>query len=427
MTERKTLHKGLHITEQLINDIIFMCETRTKPTYFTRATNCKLDFKSLILFQLNFVKKTLQLELDSFFKVLKGGAMSITKQGYSEARQKLSPIAFIKMADAITSWYYGDDNFKKFKGYRLCAIDASILEVNNSQRLRDAYGYSEGNGTVKLARAKASGIYDIENDMIITSKISRYTTGEREVAVELIEKLKELGLKNDLILFDRGYPSKEFFEYLDKSGIQYVCRISSKKIRQIHQAQKPDQVIELLVKVRHPKLNVRVLRFDLDSGEEEVLVTNLFDKSLDIHDFKALYFKRWGIEVKFNELKSKLQIENFTGDTVISVEQDFYASIYLSNMAALARNEANEKVAQNSKGKTLKYDYKVNINMLIGKLKDSLVLMLLEDNPEKRKVMLHEIMEQISKNVVPIRPGRSNIRTNGQRANKHAVNTKSCL
>ncbi|HZK24200.1 MAG TPA: IS4 family transposase, partial [Oscillospiraceae bacterium] len=366
MTEKKTLFKGLLITERLINDIIFMCESRTKPTYFTRAANCKMDFKSLILFQLNFVKKTLQLELDSFFKTIKGGTMSITKQGYSEARQKISPTAFIKMADAITSWYYGDDNFKKFKGYRLCAIDASILEINNSQRLRDAYGYSEGSKTVKLARAKASSIYDIENDMIITSKISKYTTGEREMAVELIEKLKELGLKNDLILFDRGYPSKEFFEYLDKSGIKYVCRISSQKIRQIHQAQKPDQVIELLVKVRHPKLNVRVLRFGLDSGEEEVLVTNLFDESLNTHDFKKLYFKRWGIEVKFNELKSKLQIENFTGDTAISVEQDFYASIYLSNMAALARNEANEKVAQNNKGKNLKYDYKVNINMLIG-------------------------------------------------------------
>jgi len=153
-----------------------MCETRTKSTYFTRAGNCKMDFKSLILFELNFVKKTLQLELDSFFKTMKGDEKSITKQGYSEARQKISPTAFIKMADAIISWYYDDDSFKKFKGYRLSAIDASILELNNSERLRDAFGYGEGK-TIKLARAKASGIYDLENDMMLTSKITRYTMG----------------------------------------------------------------------------------------------------------------------------------------------------------------------------------------------------------------------------------------------------------
>jgi len=418
--------EALSITELLISDIIFMCETRTKQTYFTRATNCKMDFKSLILFQLNFVKKTLQLELDSFLKNIKGVEKSITKQAYSEARQKISPTAFIKMADAITSWYYGDEKFKKFKGYRLSAIDASILEINNSQRLREAFGYGESK-TVKLARAKASGIYDIENDMMITSIVTKYTTGEREIAIQLIEKLKQLGLKNDLIIFDRGYPSRDLFLYLEESRIKYVCRISSQKIRQIHRAQEPDQNIKLITKRGQPDLNIRVLRFVLDSGEEEVLVTNLFDESLGIQEFKELYFKRWGIEVKYNELKTRLQIENFTGDTVISVEQDFYASIYLSNMAAIAKNEANEEVALKNEDKNLKYEYKVNINILIGKLKDKMVLMLVEDNPEKRKAMYHEIMEEISRNVVPIRPGRSNVRRKGLSANRHPVNRKSSL
>ncbi|UNC93535.1 transposase [Candidatus Contubernalis alkaliaceticus] len=223
----KKFLEALSITKLLIDDNIFMCETRMKQTYFTRAANCKMDFKSLILFQLNFVKKTLQLELDSYLKAIKGDEESITKQAYSQARQKISPTAFIIMADAITSWYYGDEDYKTFKGYRLSAIDASILEINNSQRLRDAFGYVEGGKTVKLARAKASCIYDIENDMMITSIITKYTTGEREIALQLIEKLEQLGLKNDLILFDRGYPSRDFFLYLEEKGIKYVCRTSS--------------------------------------------------------------------------------------------------------------------------------------------------------------------------------------------------------
>lgn len=424
MGAKKTFLEGIHITEQLIHDIVFMCETRTKPTYFTRAANCKMDFKSLILFELNFVRKTLQLELDSFFKTIKGAEDSITKQGYSEARQKISPTAFIKMADAIISWYYADDDFKTFRGYRLSAIDASILELPNSERLRNAFGYGEGK-TIKLARAKASGIYDIENDMMITSKITRYTTGEREIAIELIKKLKQLGLKNDLILFDRGYPSKGFFSYLEKSGIKYVIRTSSEKIKQVHEVKEPDQIVDLNVEGK--TIKIRVIRFMLDSGIEEVLVTNLFDESLGIQEFKELYFKRWGVEVKYNELKSRLQIENFTGDTIISVEQDFYASIYLSNMVALAKNEANEKIAQTNEDKNLKYEYQVNTNILIGKLKDSLVLMLLEDNPEKRDVMFQRIMKEISRNIEPIRPGRSNIRRKGLKAHKHPVNQKRSL
>lgn len=46
------------------------------------------------------------------------------------------------------------------------------------------------------------------------------------------------------------------------------------------------------------------------------------------------------------------------------VKQDFYAAIYLTNMAALAKNEANEKVALENQDKDLKYDYKVNVNIL---------------------------------------------------------------
>ena len=420
----KQLIEGLEITKILFNDIIFMCESRTKSTYFTRSANCKMDFQSLIMFGLNFVKKTLQIELDLFFETIKGGEIGISKQGYSEARQKISPTAFIKLADAIMAWYYGDDDYKTFNGYRLSAIDGSLLELNNSERLRNAFGYAESKN-VKLARAKASCIYDLENEMVITSKITSYFTGEREIAIDLIEKLKQMGLKNDLILFDRGYPSRQFFAYLEGSGVKYLMRLKNQSMKEVNEAMEPDQIVQ--INVGGKTINVRVLRFMLDSEVEEVLVTNLLDESLGIQEFKALYFRRWGIEVKYGELKNRLQIQNFTGNTKIAVEQDFYASMYLSNMVALAKNEANEKIAQNNEDKTLKYEYKANTNILIGKLKDSMVLMLLEDNSEKRHAMLDRIMEQISKNVVPIRPGRNKPRNMGRKTPKHPLNQKRCL
>lgn len=422
--KKKTFLGAIRVTEQLLNDVIFMCESRTKSTYFTRQGNNKLTFTTIILFCMNFVKKTVQLELIDFFDLLNKTESSISKQGFSEARRKISPTAFIKLADAVTEWFYDDGVINTFRGYRLSAIDGSIFELNNSKRLRDAFGYAE-NKTIKCARAMASSIYDLENNIIIVSTITKYTSGERDVAIELIEKLKMMGLKNDLILFDRGYPSKKFISYLERSKIKFLMRVSRSTMKEVKETKDPDQLIE--IKVDGNVVKVRVLRFRLDSGIEEVLVTNVMDEDLGIQEFKVLYFKRWGIEVKYNELKSRLQIENFTGDTIIAVEQDFYASVYLANMVALLKHEANEKITQENEGKPLKYVYQVNTNILIGKLKNSLIRMLLEDHPNKREAIFYGIMQEISRNKVPIRPGRSYPRNMGLRANKNCLNQKRCL
>lgn len=420
MKTTKNLLEGIKKSSQLIKDIIFMCETRAKATYFTRSG--KINFQSLILFMLNYTKKSLQIELDGFFKMIND--QTITKQAFSKARQKILPIAFIKLADAITTWFYEDDDFKTYKGYRLMAVDGSILELNNSETLRQAFGYVE-NQKVKLARAKSSCLYDIENSMIVTSIIAHYKTSERDLALEHIQKLKLFGLKNDLILFDRGYPSTKLISYLENNGIKYLMRVSSQFLKVINEAKGKDQIVT--VKNDGQLIKIRVLRFFLDSGEEETLITNLLDPSFTVKDFKELYFKRWGIETKYDELKNRLQIENFTGDTKIAVEQDFYASIYLSNMAALAKHEADEKITRKNAGKGLKYDYKVNMNILIGKLKDSMVLMLLEDSPRKRTKMFKVIMAEISRNIIPIRPGRSFIREKKNEANRYSFPRKRCL
>jgi hypothetical protein len=410
------------MANKIINDVTFMLENRLKSTYFTRTTE-KMDFKDLITFALNLVKKTIQIELDSYFRNIKGAKITMTKQAYSQARQKISPNAFRTLDKAIIEWYYQEE-YKTFMGYRLLAIDGTVMQLNNSERLREAFGYAQ-NVSMDVARASSGGVYDLENDMMITSKITHYLVGERELAVELIEQLKDLSKKDDLILFDRGYPSTDLIKYLEKNRIKYLMRVSTGFLKAIYQTTEPDSIID--IKSGREKLRIRVIKLMLDSGIEEILITNLMEESLDIEGFKQLYFKRWGIEVKFGELKSRLQIENFTGDTKIAVEQDFYASIYLSNMAALAKQDANQEIKEKNECKNLKYEYKVNTNILIGKLKDDFIKALLEDNAEKRKKMINKIMQDIKKNTIPIRPGRSYERKMFYKANDYSLNKKRCL
>lgn len=425
MKRKNYLLEGIKISQAMINDIIFMCETRMKKTYFTRRGNNKMTFKNIILFIMNFVKRSTQLELDDFFKSIDGKDISITKQAFSEARQKISPTAFIKLSDGIIKWFYKDTDYKRYKDYRLLSIDGTILEIPNTETLRDTFGYSE-NQSMKLARAKASALFDIENNMILTSVFEKYKSSEREQAKTLINKLEDIGFDNDLILFDRGYPSRDFISFIeDKKSLNYLMRASKTFIKAIANTKEEDQIIE--IKHKNKTLKIRVLRFQLDSGETETLITNIYDKSLSIEDFKEIYFKRWNIEVKYNELKNRLEIENFSGETPIAVEQDFYATIYLSNMVSLAKIDADAAICEENKDKELKYEYKVNTNILIGKLKNSLVLVLLEKSPWKRSRMLKKIMKEISRNVIPIRPGRKFTRRMRLRANKNSINNKRSL
>ncbi|MEQ8154728.1 MAG: IS4 family transposase [Clostridiaceae bacterium] len=424
MKTKSYLKEGIRITDELINDIMFLCETRMKETYFTRIGNNKMDFKNILLFILNFVKKSLQLELDDFFAKVKGNDINVTKQAFSQARQKISPKAFIKMSDEILKWFYSDTDFKKYRGYRVLSIDGIVLELNNTENLRKEFGYVK-NQSIQVARARASALYDVENDMILSSKIGHYGSSERAVAEDLINHLSELGTSKDLILFDRGYPSRDFVQFLEKNHIKYVMRVSTAFLKVVVNAPNSDQVLE--VKYKDKILKMRVLKFDLKSGITETLITNIFDETFTVSDFKEIYFKRWGIEVKYNELKSKMQIENFTGETPIAIEQDFYATMYLANMVSLAKKDADRLISDKNKDKNLKYEYKVNTNVLIGKLKDSLILMLLEGRPRKRSMILKQIMNEISRNMIPIRPERNFNRKAGERANKYSLNRKRCL
>lgn len=63
-------------------------------------------------------------------------------------------------------------------------------------------------------------------------------------------------------------------------------------------------------------------------------------------------------------------------------------------------------MVKDNENKGLKYEYKTNINILIGKFKDNLVLALLEDSPKRRDRAMKKVIAEITKNRIPIRIGR---------------------
>jgi hypothetical protein len=201
-------------------------------------------------------------------------------------------------------------------------------------------------------------------------------------------------------------------------------RVKNKKFSALFDnANEGDQTI--YIDYEGKTLIIRVINIILPTGEIEKLITNVYDKDFSNEDFKKLYFKRWGIEVKYNQLKSIYEIEKFSGSSSIAIMQDFYATIYLSNLISLAKNEANLKICKEKTG--LKYEYKANMNILVPKIRKILIECLLTDDDNNRIKIFENAMSIIIKNLVPIRPNRNFPRKEPSRKNKYPQNRKRSM
>lgn len=214
----------------------------------------------------------------------------------------------------------------------------------------------------------------------------------------------QLGLKGSLLLFDRWYPSKKFIAHTINAGSFFVMCAREKWNLDIDRIKTQGNVV-----LRHDgqEFSVRVLKVLLPSGETETLLTNLEPQKLPICDAADLYFKRWGIETAYDLLKSKLQLENFSGRTEISVFQDFYATVYLAGLAAACAKEADVLIADRDAEKNLKYCRKSSHNRTIFKLRNQFWHILLEPNSAVRDQLLEQLCQDIAARPESARPGRS--------------------
>ena len=92
-------------------------------------------------------------------------------------------------------------------------------------------------------------------------------------------------------------------------------------------------------------LKVRLVRVLLGTGEYEVRVTSLLDAVLYPGEgFVELYRLRWKIETFHGLLKTRLELENFTGTGVEAIRQDFHATVYLSGLESLLTDAAQAQL-----------------------------------------------------------------------------------
>ena len=167
------------------------------------------------------------------------------------------------------------------------------------------------------------------------------------------------------------------------------------------------------------------MRVELESGESEVLVTSLIDAEKYPHQlFAELYHDRWPIEEDYKIMKCRIEIENFSGKSPLSVYQDFHAAVFSKNITAMLVASTREKVASATASRILVY--KSNFTQALSTMRDTIVVLLQGSRKTIFKI-ISDLLETIAKAVEPVRPGRKFPHNHKRAQRKCCLNYKPIL
>lgn len=351
------------------------------------------------MLQLKGAPRSISIELADYLKEIKDIKTGYTKQAYSRARQKLKHEGYIKLNDVFQRAYYSGEH-KRYKGYRLIAMDGSGIQMPYGEDTKEEFG-SVNNDEELINLSWSTVVYDLLNDITIDAKLNKTGESERKYAIEQFKEMKENGRNmKDIVIADRGFPSLELLAEMGRIGNDYIIRYNGnqflKETRLFTEMQEKDMIVEIPLRTGNKRkenerikklleegipesIRVRIIKIELNTGEIEYLITSLLNsEEFGIEDFNKIYNMRWKEETHFNFLKNVLQIENFSGKSPESIRQDYYSRILVSNIHSIIVAEAQAEIEkEKGKNKKLKYDeYKVNKNVSYGIMRDRIYDML---------------------------------------------------
>lgn len=140
--------------------------------------------------------------------------------------------------------FYDDGEYERYKGFRILAVDGSVVTLPNSTDIRNEFNPM----TVKcqidtfkkeVVQARVSCLFDVLNNIAVDASITNKNKSqendlvaydERTLAVEHLKYAN----KDDLVIMDRGYPSYELFAKAYKKKNHQITNMFKRSIRQYH-------------------------------------------------------------------------------------------------------------------------------------------------------------------------------------------------
>lgn len=435
----KYSYKNINIVKTEIYSNNFNSKCRINEKDYIRKR--KVTPRDIVLYELNRKGLSTKMEIINFNNI--NDIKEISSPGLFKQREKLNPDAFIHLIRLSLKEFYS--NYKKevktYKGYVLLGIDGSDFEIPNTKKSREKYN---GKQQEQPARITVSTCYDLLNYYTLDSIVEKYDYSEIKMAETHYQNIKQnnlLDTAKPIIIMDRNYRSLSNMYKFIKNDDKFLIRITSSTYKKEQQEMKTDDdIIEIKpnsnrtypYRDTNPELynyllsgnsiKVRCVKVILNTGETEVLLTNLEQNKFSKEEIKELYNYRWKIEINYKHLKNNLKIECISSSKITLIKQDIFSQVLVSNMLQAFINDNDKKIKQEK----YKNPMKTNNNMSVGIFKNTLIYILLENDIKKREEMMDKFCMSLEKYILPIKKERKNPRTNNTK-NRYNVNQRKCF
>lgn len=421
MNNYKHLKNVLNYNIKKLSEVSSLfCENPETDFIRNRKLNFETTVKNIICMETGSIK-------DELLKLNDYSMETPTASAFVQARSKIKVNAFQTLFDRFNVKTHKD---KLYKGYRLLAIDGSELPIDNSIYDKETTELRYGTHEKAYSAYHLNASYDLlectYDNLIIQGEAKK---NENDAFCQLIDRYNG---KKAIFIADRGYESYNGFEHVVKSNNKYLIRVKdinsktslTKSLGPFPDGEFDIDVFRMLTLKQNkmikscPQLykfvpinmnfdfmskdnpwyefNCRVIRFKISDDTYECIITNLDRELFSVDDIKELYNKRWGIETSFRELKYAIGLNALHSKKRKLIQQEIYARIILYNFCQ--RIIRDIKMPHRDKRK---YEYQVNFTRSFHILRYFLSKTGRETPP---------VDNLIVKEILPIRPGRSNKR-----------------
>ncbi len=326
----------------------------------------------------------------------------------SKARAKVPWQAFesiFKDAVDLAALLWDAQQWHFWHNMSVYAIDGSKYTLPASNQIRQEFDPKSGfdtPGKGHYPQCLVSTAYDVFKRYPVACCTAPYATSEREEARRLLPRIPSGGV----ILFDRGYPSYDFFLTLLANYIGYfVLRCPAEStfpaVERFVRSNKRQDFIRIKPTItylqgltpeeRHQAkpILLRAIRLESPDGTVSVLLTNMLERiEFPMQDIIGLYFQRYRIEEYYRDEKITIEVEKFHSKSSNGIRQELFAAATMSIIGRLLINLSGATAEEGRNAPQFK-------NAVIALSRDAFVLT--PQSPEKALVIFKELLDQIAR------------------------------
>lgn len=416
--------------KHLFQDALFYVVSHISPYLanpdrnFTRRR--KLPPETLISFLVSQGASSTGNELVDFFDFQSN---SPSLSALNQQRDKLLPEAVEAVFHQLNSYL---PKLAVPSKYRLLAADGSSFSFFSTPKWAgDDYFVSGGHSAKGFYSLHLNALYDLHTHTYEDAVIQPvHFKDEFKAFCTMVDRLKEPDEASCIFIADCGYCSYNNMAHVLEKKQFFLFRSKDVNVRgmaghlPVPKEGAFDLCLDIVIKRSHSKkvtasgdyvtfvgestafdflpygsldtytIPVRVVRFQLEDGSYECIITNLPSDEFSVEDIKRLYFTRWGVETSFRKLKYTIGLSSFHSYKVEFIKQEIWAKLIAYNLTETIVSHAVVETRKDTK-----YGYKVNFTAAAHICRVFFRLY-------SRKAP-GDVMALISRNLIPIRNERS--------------------